>query len=259
MCKKRVHICYKGKEMEECCNSRVEEAVAHRTYVFILIIAVALLIVSLTVKTSCDKVFVDQISFASTITSIILSVIAIWMSISGERGTNEIKTKVSDSVNQLIKSTSESMDLSDELRTTLTSQNLKYEEISKKMEMVINNIAEMKESVDVIGSSLGTLGNVSESDKNQMNEENLKVMVRNTLNGFNDNEGGRWGKQLLLKGMTFVYDGLKNTPQVKPSELLNYLKGDDPSETNAAVITGIIMTFSKNGVFKKVDRKEFNV
>lgn len=65
MCWKKEYKCYKGKESEECCQNRVDEAVA-------------------------------QVSFASTITSIVLSAIAIWMSITGERSTNEIKTRIMD-------------------------------------------------------------------------------------------------------------------------------------------------------------------
>ena len=91
--------CYKGMEMEECCKSKVEEAVKNRTYAIILIMSIALMILALTVKTASNAEFVGQVSFASTITSIVLSVIAIWMSITGERSTSEIRNKVTDTLN----------------------------------------------------------------------------------------------------------------------------------------------------------------
>ncbi len=69
--------------MEECCRSRVEDALKRRTSFIMLLLAVALFIIALTIKTADNNTFVNQVSFASTITSIVLSVIAIWMSISG--------------------------------------------------------------------------------------------------------------------------------------------------------------------------------
>ena len=59
----------------------------------LLFIGIGFMIFALVTKTSDNDIFVNQVSFASTITSIILSVVAIWMSISGERTTNEIRTK----------------------------------------------------------------------------------------------------------------------------------------------------------------------
>ena len=40
MCIKKEYKCYKGKEAEECCNARVEEAVRNRTYFMILILGI---------------------------------------------------------------------------------------------------------------------------------------------------------------------------------------------------------------------------
>ena len=109
MCLRREVKCYKGMESEECCNNRVEDALRRRTYSFILIIAVALLILSVVITTVWNTDFVAQVSYASTITSIILSVIAIWMSITGERSTNEIKNKVSEAATSLTYTTNENV------------------------------------------------------------------------------------------------------------------------------------------------------
>ncbi len=257
MCKKKEYKCYKGQMMEECCNSRVEEAVAHRTYILILIIAVILLIISLTVRTADNKIFVDQVSFASTITSIILSVIAIWMSISGERTTNEIRTKVGDSVDRLIETTGESKVLAKELRSTLAIQKANYEENSKKMEQMLTEIEQMKNAVDCLGDSLGEFKIVPEQSQRRLTEENLRDMTVNILSSFNDRRG-KEGKQLMLKGMAYLYDSTENGKQVKSSELVDYLRKEDASNL-AEIIAGLIMAISLNGVFTKVDRKEFDI
>lgn len=60
------------------------------------LIAIAIGIIGITIVAACftNKVFVDQISFASTITSIILSVIAIIMTIVGENKSENTKDKL---------------------------------------------------------------------------------------------------------------------------------------------------------------------
>lgn len=40
MCRKSEYKCYRGMESEECCNSRVEDAVKRRTSNLILIFAI---------------------------------------------------------------------------------------------------------------------------------------------------------------------------------------------------------------------------
>ncbi|BCJ98095.1 hypothetical protein [Anaerocolumna chitinilytica] len=68
---------------------------------YIVIIAIIITLGSLVLAGYDNQSFVGQFSFASTITSIVLSVVAIWMSISGERTTNEIKTKIIDATDRL--------------------------------------------------------------------------------------------------------------------------------------------------------------
>ena len=68
---------------------------------YIVAIALILLFGGIVLATSNQNEFVNQVSFASTITSIILSVIAIWMSISGERSTNDIRISIAESTERL--------------------------------------------------------------------------------------------------------------------------------------------------------------
>lgn len=144
MCFKREYKCYKGKESEDCCQNRVDEAVTHRTTIIMLIISVALLIVALTVKAADNEMFVGQVSFASTVTSIVLSVIAIWMSISGERQTSEIKDKVAVASDKLAETVNESQKIMNELQKTLEQQNDMYIRLGDKITNVDASIGEMK-------------------------------------------------------------------------------------------------------------------
>lgn len=254
---KKEYRCYKGMEAEACCQQRVDEAVRNRTYLIALMVAIALMVIALVTKTVDDSAFVEQVSFASTITSIILSVIAIWMSITGERSTNEIRMKVSETVDKLTATTNNSMALSDELRETLTSQNIKYEEIKNKMAEVISNIEGVKSSVNLMNNMLGEFESDSKAKKSSLSSEDLEKFVNNIINSFNGKSGER-AKGLMRKGMTFLYDETKKKQKVLPSQVLEHIQ-EDESDQVAVMIMGMLMVLYKNEVFEKVSKERFNL
>lgn len=155
MCWKKEYKCYKGKESEECCQNRVDEAVAHRTYIIIMVIAVGLLIMALTIKTVSDTVFVAQVSFASTITSIVLSAIAIWMSITGERSTNEIKTRIMDVTDRLSKTTSDAEGTNEKFKIISDKQMEGFQEITERMNEVLEKMDTINTNTSYIKDYLG--------------------------------------------------------------------------------------------------------
>lgn len=253
MCFKKEYKCYKGKDSEDCCQKRVDEAVAHRTNFLILIIAIALIIVALTVKTANNTEFVGQVSFASTVTSIVLSVIAIWMSITGERSTNEIKDKVSNSVDKLNDTTNMSFNLTKQLEDMLDSQSIKYESIRQKMEEVIYNIQGMKASFDLINSSFDD--EHSNGTDEYLDENSLKKMVKNVFNAFKTEE-----VNAIKDAIKFVYNQLEEKDELPIKDVYNYLclnlkvNGND-----AMLISGILITFSRSGVFRKLSKEKINL
>ena len=257
MCLKREYRCYKGKDNEDCCQRRVDEAVGRRTVVMGLVISLVLLILALTVKTASAEVFADQVSFAGTVTSIVLSVIAIWMSITGERNTNEIKEKVRDSTDRLTDTTNNSRALSEELKETLDNQNTKYDEIISKVESVINNIDGMKDSVSSISDLLCEMGNTSGQSSKHLGEQSLEAIVIGTIMSF-QGESADDMKKLVKKGMLYMYDKRQNKCRVPVSEMIAYLSMKE-NDVDAWFITGIIYTFSKYGVFEKVDRAKIEM
>ena len=133
--------------MEECCRSRVEDALKRRTSFIMLLLAVALFIIALTIKTADNNTFVNQVSFASTITSIVLSVIAIWMSISGERQTGEIKEKVVVASDKLAETVNESQKIMLDLQKTLDKQNDIYANLNDKITSVNTSLRTMNNSL----------------------------------------------------------------------------------------------------------------
>lgn len=244
MCFKKEYKCYKGKDEEDCCNSRVEEAVTHRTNVIILCISVAILIIALTAKTVSNKAFVDQVSFASTVTSIVLSVIAIWMSISGERSTNEIKTKVSDSVYKLVDAVSETKELTDNLKDAISNQT--YDLIKEQMEQVAIEMHSMKTSVEEINSSFV---NISESKTKKDTPENIFYIFQNIVEGVT----GSIQKKEVLEAALKIFEEKNANPDIK---LYGAIKSIELLEKDRNVVFGIMVAVAHNGFFD--DKSNYN-
>lgn len=253
--KEKVYKCYKGQDMAECCQQKVEEAVKHRTYVFLLIISVALLIMALTIKTVSDDVFVDQVSFASTLTSIILSVIAIWMSITGERSANEIRNKVSSSVDELKETTEASQNLTADLRETLNNQNEAYDKLNQKLEAILEDLGAVKGTVSNFGDLLSGIGAESMMGT-QENEASSKKeydvgMIENVLKDF---EGTKH-----INTAFSLMDMLHERARVTIREAVDYAKKQGDAEF-AYLLVGFVHVFSKcglvrSGAYKKLYEK----
>lgn len=92
-----------------------------------------------------DSTFKSCISVSSTVTSIILSVIAIILSVTGERTTNEIRDKLSDSVKQLESNANKSISFTEDLESTINKMNALYENMT---ENVINQFPQMQTSLN---------------------------------------------------------------------------------------------------------------
>ena len=234
---KKEHKCYRGAEVSDCCNSRVEEAVARRTNNIILIISIALLVMALTIKTVSEKEFVAQVSFASTITSIILSVIAIWMSITGERSTNEIKTKVSDSVEKLVESANETKSIATNLKDSISEQT--YDLIKEQMEMVAHEMREMKTSFSEMSGAFTNGNNLKAK-----NEVPALLVFKNIVEGIS----GEKQRDSLIYTVLKIFEAKECD---KKEKLADIVKKIDLPEGDKNIIWGIVVALDHNGFFSK--------
>lgn len=239
MCIKKEYKCYKGKENEECCNARVREALRNRTYSFVLILGIALMIFAVVIKTSDDAVFVNQVSFAGTITSIILSVIAIWMSITGERSTNEIKTKVSESVDKLLKTSNESDKLVTDLSEMLSGQNESYNKIKNQMESILSEVNGVKTTIESMSDSfMGAKESPTESLPND-----TFLLCKNIVEGI----PGKEVKKMLCESLINLLQAKKDGKTLKQEDVYNMI---DAPGVHKNAIFGIVVALNHNGFFK---------
>ena len=113
--------------------------------------------------------FVAQVSFAATITSIVLSVIAIWMSISGERSTDDIKVKIAESTERLSGTTKEIETFNNNYKETMDSQLAELKNVQEQLTKVIHSVDNMEKQVSFMNEKVTIDSNTI--DKSMMNTD----------------------------------------------------------------------------------------
>lgn len=109
---------------------------------YLLIIATMICIWLFAVTTHGDSDFVAQISFASTITSIILSVLAIIMSITGEGKTEQMKEQLENAAKQINESQRVVNEINKSIEKNLSQLNVEIKRLSDKVDDVPHKTAQ---------------------------------------------------------------------------------------------------------------------
>lgn len=142
---------------------------------YIIVIAVVLLFGGIVLATSNQNKFVSQISFGSTMTSIILSVIAIWMSISGERTTNDIKSKISYSADRLSETTEKIEILNNNHTETLDKQLSELKDVKEQLSKIIQSVNHMEEQVSFMYNKKAAFE--TNNQDNNMSDTNKSIKL----------------------------------------------------------------------------------
>ena len=108
--------------------------------IYVLCIACFLCVVFLTYKLSDADRFGEMLSFAGTISSIILSIVAIFMSINGEGKSDEIRREMSNSSNKLAET-------ADGLENHLDNVLIQIKELEKRLNKKLDGVGSEVENI----------------------------------------------------------------------------------------------------------------
>lgn len=122
----------------------------------------------------CYNAFVSQFSFAGTITSIILSIIAIWMSISGEQSTNEIRNKISDSTDSLLKTSKKIKRLNNNYEKTMSTQLEELKTVQEQLTKIISTVDNVSQEVSQMQKSTFNTS-ASENTNTLTNDQKIAI------------------------------------------------------------------------------------
>lgn len=130
----------------------------------------------------CNKdTFVAQVSFASTITSIVLSVIAIWMSISGERTTNDIKIRILESTDRLAKTTENVEILNNKNESIMNTQLDELNNVKEKLEAITHSVDTVGEQVTIMQEKVNTAPSTPRTANDKTMTTEQKIALFRTL------------------------------------------------------------------------------
>ena len=157
-------------------NLQNEKLKLHFTY--IIVICFIICIGTIIIAAYNQEAFVSQISFAGTITSIILSVIAIWLSISGERTTNDIRIKIAESTERLSDTTKNVESLNQNYEKTMDTQLNELKKVQEQLTKVIFSINSVGEQVSHLQEKSSIISNTI--DKQILNTTQ-RITIFNTV------------------------------------------------------------------------------
>lgn len=202
---------------------------------YIVAIALILLFGGIVLATSNQNEFVNQISFASTITSIILSVIAIWMSISGERSTNDIRMSIAESTERLSGTTKEIESLNSNYKETMDKQLIQLTNVQEQLTNIIH-------SVDNVGEQVARMQEKNTIVSDSINNNTITTSQRIAI--FNNAYAWATYKQpylewLFCKIMVFNITCIKNSTLLTLNEIFLHLA---QAGVNTNFYTGFINT-----------------
>lgn len=140
-------------------NLKYQKIVLHIKY--IVCICIAICAISIVAACSDQDVFIGQLSMASTLTSIVLSVVAIIMSISGEGKTEGMRNQM--------------LEITNELHNTVNTVNKANAEVEKSIEELRKSINILHENVehipDVTAQRLSYYNNDINVNGNELNKK----------------------------------------------------------------------------------------
>lgn len=184
---------------------------------YIIIIAVILFFGGIVLATSNQNEFVSQISFGSTMTSIILSVIAIWMSISGERTTNDIKTKISYSADRLSETTEKIGILNNNYEKTMSTQLEELKTVQEQLTKVLSSVDNVSQEVSQMQKN--TVATTT-SENNALNS-GQKIALFNNIYQWATYNNNQFAEFIFCHMIYFVTYNLQNAKNL--NDIINYL------------------------------------
>lgn len=170
--------CIKEYQNNECYRQELkfEKGKLHIRY--LLIIATILVIVGVSAQLGNDNNFSAQISMASTISSIILSAIAIFMSISGENKNSYVQNQMSETSSKLSGTVKQLGDINETILTTLDDKLKEISEIKDELKSLSGSVDSVH---GLIGAVFDNRGN-NELIKDEIPIDKLYKEIRSTFN-----------------------------------------------------------------------------
>ena len=193
---------------------------------------------------SSQKSFVNQFSFASTITSIVLSVIAIWLSISGDRASNELKDKVIGATIRLEQVTQNIENIDRRYEVQIKDQLDALENVNKKLDGLGGDITEVKTQL-FNTKELNKIAINNKDDSNTLADSELLNIYTESLFLWDDE-----GKQVEYNILRELISIIKSGTDITLLTLKSIINELDCNDLTKGVYYGRLLFLIRIGLFK---------
>lgn len=218
-------------------------------YKYLIVIAIIILFAGIVLATSNQNEFVSQVSFGSTISSIILSVIAIWMSISGERTTNDIRIKIAESSERLLGTTKELEILNENQKETMETQLSELTNVQEQLTKIIHSINNVEKQVSSIYEN--NTNNPNIINNNTMDTNQRMALFHNIYSWVANNNP--YGESLFCHMLFINIQSIKENNICYYNYMINYLINNNININQwmkaIDINWGIINTLSSSALF----------
>lgn len=223
---------------------------------YIIAIAIIICLGSIVLSLYSQDAFVAQVSFAATITSIVLSVIAIWMSISGERSTSDIRVKISESTERLSGTTKEIETFNNNYKETMDTQLAELKNVQEQLTQIISSVNNVEKYVSFINEK-DTINSIT-IDNNMMDTSQRIQLFKSIYSWITNNDpNAEW---FFCQMLQLIINKHKNNVLYTFNEIYSYLAQINISTNywtyNLYIYWGIINTLLAASVFDDSDAEK---
>lgn len=217
----------------------LEVEVSKLIWKFLFFISLAGIVIVIIGACSGEKKFVNEVSFASTISSIILSVIAIIMTIAGEQKTDNTKNKlvgVSDDLNKI------TGDIKDSTKNLKELKNL--DEKLKKIDEIVTRVTNIEKITTENNKKAGITDKIEPSNsidihKNESyNKMNYKNLYKNLVYGAHNN--------YLLSGLYYIFQMIEKGNGIPVENFVKLMSLLGIDSNSAQYYWGMSMVFTSH-------------
>lgn len=227
--------CRYGTKTNDCCNEKINIVKRRMVGTFLMVISVIILTISFIMLTVGDDNIAKEVSYSSTVSSIILSVIAIFMSISGENKTDLIRGQLYDIVSRLEDTTTKVENVNNTRSYEINEYISSLGEIKNNLLPLIETMGEVKNSTFETQKTLNSLV-FSENDtyttRSDMSNEFILQMYRKYTQRYKDQ---KLPFELSMFLLTTIYS-IDNDSQVFLDEFQKYVAEVLNVELNEVII-----------------------
>lgn len=245
----------RNKEKDQNIEIKYAKLKIHTGY--IIAIAVIFAIIGIAVGLGKNYNFAAEISMASTITSIVLSVIAIFMSISGENKNSYTQNKIMETADGLADVVEKMKGVEKVISDTLDEKLYELTLIKNELKGIKENVYRANDKLQLLTADAGKVEEYNVSTKAIKEDVNAVIsndQIVNIFKRMNYNDLGNKVVAEILEYIIVVFLRTEDIKTIESEEIYEYMRENDKmpwEKIDFNIFWGVARAFSTLGVDRR--------